>query len=206
MLWPALNDPIHDSQRLFRQILQAMSEPGTLQKLTAPYPPQGSSIGSALWGTLLTLCDLDTRLWIAPELNSREFREALSLHTGCRICEDARQADFALVTSLTLKSPPTFAMGSDSYPDRSTTLLVVLDQLDKDGPWQLTGPGIETQRRLDVGNADALMALLSRNRSHFPCGFDAILSCGERLAAIPRSTRLESHDRLNKENRSCMSQ
>src|SRR5699024_1589551 len=137
MLWPALNDPIHDSQRLFRQILQAMSEPGTLHELTAPCPPQDSSIGAALWGTLLTLCDLDTRLWIAPELDSQPLREALAFHTGCRVSEDASQADFALVSSVTLERPPLFTMGSDSYPDRSTTLLVALDQLSTNGPWQL---------------------------------------------------------------------
>lgn len=206
MLWPALNDPIHDSQRLFRQILQAMSEPGTLRELQAPCPPQDSSIGSALWGALLTLCDLDTCLWIAPELDSQPLREALAFHTGCRISDDATQVDFALVTPVTLERPPLFAIGSDSYPDRSTTLLVALDQLGKDGPWQLSGPGIETQHQLEVGSADALMTLLSHNRSHFPCGLDAILSCGERLAAIPRSTRIEPHGRLIEEDRACMSQ
>lgn len=202
MLWPALTDPVHDSQRLFRQILQAMSEPGTLHELQVPCPPQDAPIGPALWGALLTLCDLDTQLWIAPALDSPALHEALTFHTGCRLIQDAAQADFALVTPDTLASEIDFAIGNDSYPDRSTTLLVAVERLSDDGPWQLSGPGIETQRRLDVGNAHALMGRLSANRSLFPCGLDAILTCGARLSAIPRSTRIANRQ----ENRACMSQ
>lgn len=195
MLWPALNDPVHDSQRLFRQLLQAMSEPGTLHTLELAPPPHDAPIGAALWGALLTLCDLDTRLWLTPELDTPALRDALSFHTGCRFTRDAQQADFALVTPATLDSDIVFAIGSDTYPDRSTTLLVALDRLSEPGPWRLSGPGIATQRTLDLGgDQDATRALMHRlgaNRHHFPRGLDAILTCGERLAAIPRSTRIE---------------
>ncbi|MCU6244298.1 phosphonate C-P lyase system protein PhnH, partial [Enterobacter asburiae] len=71
------------------------------------------------------------------------------------------------------------------------------------GPWRLSGPGIETQRRIDVGDAEALMRLLATNRARFPRGLDAILTCGARLAAIPRSTRLEQYP---EEESACMSQ
>ncbi|SDL06685.1 alpha-D-ribose 1-methylphosphonate 5-triphosphate synthase subunit PhnH [Modicisalibacter muralis] len=203
MLWPALTDPVHDSQRLFRQILQAMSEPGTLHELCAPCPPRDASIGPALWGALLTLCDLDTQLWIDPALDSPELRDALHFHTGCRLTQDATLADFALVTPDTLAREIDFAIGNDSYPDRGTTLLVAVEYLSDDGPWQFSGPGIETQRCLGVGNAHALMSRLSVNRSRFPCGLDAILACGTRLAAIPRSTRIVNRQQ---EDRACMSQ
>lgn len=205
MLWPALTDPAHDSQRLFRQILQAMSEPGSLHELHVPCPPQDALVGPALWGALLTLCDLDTQLWIAPTLDSPELRDALHFHTGCRLTDVPSDADFALVTPDTLACEIDFAIGNDSYPDRSTTLLIAVEYLSNDGPWQLNGPGIETQRWLGIGSADALMNRLSANRSRFPCGFDAILTCGERLAAIPRSTRIDSLARAE-EDRTCMSQ
>lgn len=203
MLWPALTDPVHDSQRLFRQILQAMSEPGTLHELQVPSPPRDAPIGLALWGALLTLCDLDTQLWIAPALDSPELRDALHFHTGCRLTNVPSEADFALVMPDTLATETDFAIGNDSYPDRSTTLLVAVECLSNEGPWQLSGPGIETQRMLDIGQADALMSQLNTNRSRFPCGLDAILTCGERLAAIPRSTRVVNRQ---EEERSCMSQ
>lgn len=203
MLWPGLTDPVHDSQRLFRQCLQAMSEPGTLHILNVAAPPEGAPIGAALWGVLLTLCDLDTRVWIARDLDTPALRDALTFHTGCRLTDDPASADFALVTPAALYREIAFATGSDEYPDRSTTLLVALDRLADHGPWQLSGPGILQHRRLDVGDGEALMGCLARNRARFPRGFDALLACDARLTAIPRSSRIEKH---LAEDRSCMSQ
>ncbi|TDX24774.1 alpha-D-ribose 1-methylphosphonate 5-triphosphate synthase subunit PhnH [Modicisalibacter xianhensis] len=203
MLWPGLTDPVHDSQRLFRQLLQAMSEPGTLHTLDVAAPPEDAPIGAALWGAMLTLCDLDTNVWIARDLDTPALRSALTFHTGCRLTDDPASADFAVVTPASLHAEVAFATGSDEYPDRSTTLLVVLDRLADHGPWQLSGPGIPERRRLDVGADEALMQCLARNRSRFPRGLDALLACDARLTAIPRSTRIEK--RLE-ESRSCMSQ
>lgn len=193
MPWPTLNDPVHDSQRLFRQILMAMSEPGTLHALDASHPPAGE-IGPAVWGTLLTLCDLDTRIWIADELDSPSLREALVFHTDCLLTHEPAYADFALVTPAALVRAPDFALGSDDYPDRSTTLLVVLESLSEEGGLQLSGPGIPVTRTLGLGDRQAvrpLVDMLRTNRRFFPCGLDAILTCGTWLAAIPRSTRIE---------------
>lgn len=195
MPWPTLDDSVHDSQRLFRQLLTAMSEPGTLLALEAPSPPS-ADIGPALWGSLLTLCDLDTRVWLAPELDTPALREALLFHTGCRLTDEPAQADFALVTPATMRDAPDFAQGSDEHPERSTTLLVALDTLvtadSAGGSWRLSGPGIPGQRALGVGeSARPLMRRLAANRERFPCGLDAILACGGRLAALPRTTRLE---------------
>ncbi|MEA3252060.1 MAG: phosphonate C-P lyase system protein PhnH [Pseudomonadota bacterium] len=203
MLWPGLTDPVHDSQRLFRQLLQAMSEPGTLHLLDVAAPAEDGPIGAALWGAMLTLCDLDTSVWIARELDTQALRDALTFHTGCRLTDDPTSADFALVTPTALVEGIAFATGSDEYPDRSTTLLVALDRLADQGSWQLSGPGIPGWRRLDVGDDEALMECLARNRSRFPRGLDALLTCDTRLTAIPRSSRIEK--RLT-EDRPCMSQ
>lgn len=208
MRWKAFPDPVHDGQRQFRRVLAAMAEPGTLHTAAAPAVPAEAAIGAALWGTLLALCDLETKLWIAPGLEAGGLAEALGFHTGCRVTTAPEEADFALVTPATLAEPaPAFAEGSDAYPDRSTTLLVVLDVLAEAGPWRLAGPGIPGTRTLAVGEAAPLMRRLVANRARFPRGLDAILTCGERLAAIPRSTRLEAPALDQpKEDSVCMSQ
>lgn len=197
MQWNAFDTPVHDSQRVYRQLLSAMAEPGTLAEVSgAPLPPPEAAIGTACWATLLTLCDLDTRVWVAPELDAAGINEALAFHSGARLTERADEADFALVTPAILAGqggaePPAFQEGSDSYPDRSTTLVVVLDCLEAAGPWRLSGPGIPGRRQLDVGQGGgALMTRLTANRARFPRGLDAILTCGSRLAAVPRSTRI----------------
>ncbi|MFG6178578.1 phosphonate C-P lyase system protein PhnH [Halomonas sp. THAF12] len=212
MRWQAFSDPVQDGQRHFRRVLAAMAEPGTLHDAAAPAVPEDAAIGPALWATLLSLCDLDTRLWIAPGLEAGGLVEAVTFHTGCRRAATPEEADFALVTPATLVAPgrdssPAFAEGSDAYPDRSTTLLVVLGTLAGGGPWRLAGPGIPDTRDLDVGEATPLMTRLAANRARFPQGLDAILCCGERLAAIPRSTRIEaSISATPEEDRACTSQ
>lgn len=194
MQWSAFDDPVHDSQRVYRQLLSAMAEPGTFAELqVSPWRPEDAAIGVACWSTLLTLCDLDTRVWLAPELAAGGLAEALGFHTGSRLVDTPAEADFALLTPATLAEPaPIFSEGSDTYPDRSTTLLVVLERLDAEGPWRLQGPGIPESRYLGVGAGDALMHRLAANQARFPRGLDAILTCGDRLAAVPRSTRITS--------------
>lgn len=206
MRWSAFDDPVHHSQHVYRQLLSAMAEPGTFEEVTVSPPrPENAAIGAACWSTLLTLCDLDTRVWLAPELGVGGLAEGLRFHTGSRLTDTPAEADFALVTPLSLADPALrFSEGSDSYPDRSTTLLVALEWLDTQGRWRLQGPGIPGSRRLDVGEGDALMNRLAANQSRFPRGLDAILTCGTRLAALPRSTRITSSQ--VEEADPCMSQ
>ncbi|WP_136248696.1 phosphonate C-P lyase system protein PhnH [Halomonas borealis] len=212
MRWQAFSDPVQDGQRHFRQVLAAMAEPGTLHDAAAPAVPEDAAIAPALWATLLSLCDLDTSLWIAPGLEAGGLADAVTFHTGCRLASAPDEADFALVTPGVLAGPgrdstPAFAEGSDAYPDRGSTLLVVLDTLAEGGHWRLAGPGIPDSRDLDVGEATPLMTRLAANQVRFPRGLDAILGCGERLVAIPRSTRIEaSVSATPEEDRACTSQ
>ncbi|WP_235040651.1 phosphonate C-P lyase system protein PhnH [Vreelandella profundi] len=205
--WPALDDAVHHGQRLFRQLLSAMAEPGTIAEVGLAPLPSGVALSRAAWGAMLALCDLDTRVWIAPELNRDGLAEAIGFHTGACIVTQADQADFALLTPQSCQKLPGFAEGSDSYPDRSTTLVVVLEALSSTdyqgihhnihhdinnaGRWRLSGPGILETKVLTLDAcAEALMMRLSANRKSFPCGSDAILTCAGRLIAIPRSTRI----------------
>ena len=173
-----------------------MSEPGTLETLAVPVPPS-DALGAALWGVVLTLCDLETRVWIAADLDSPALRQALTFHTGARITDDPESADFALLTHESFDPQTSFALGSDTYPDRGTTLMVAVERLANVGPSMLSGPGIETTRALDIGDTAGCRALMDRlaaNRASFPQGLDMIFGCGARLAAVPRSTRVTRAD------------
>lgn len=199
--WPSLDDAVHHGQRLFRQLLATMAEPGTFAEVDLAPLPESVALSSAAWGALLALCDLDSRVWIAEEFNRDGLAEAIAFHTGSRIVTRAEDADFALLTLQRCQAMPSFARGSDIYPDRSTTLIVVLESLSEvvdkccvagNERWRLSGPGIFDSRMLELDvTADALMTRLAANRASFPLGLDAILTSAERFAAIPRSTRIE---------------
>ena len=55
----------------------------------------------------------------------------------------------------------------------------------------LRGPGIETTARLAIdGLPGDFLARWRDNAAAYPCGVDLILTCGSRLAALPRTVRI----------------
>ena len=85
-------DPVHDAQRSFRAVLDAMSHPGRIAQVsgvTAPGP-----LGVAAGAVLLTLVDHETRLWIDPD--AAAVRRWIEFHCGAQVVGDEADCAFAL--------------------------------------------------------------------------------------------------------------
>ncbi len=175
--------PAVDAAHAFRALLEAMARPGTIHHLTGAQPPTPVSVAAGV--ALLTLTDADTPLHLAGAADRPELRDWIAFHTGAPLVP-AGAARFVLGTWADLQPLGRFAVGEAEYPDRSATLIVELPELGNHGPC-LTGPGIETAIQLNLPEAAAFVA----NRALFPLGFDCLFTCGDRLAALPRSTRVE---------------
>lgn len=175
-------DPAPDTARAFRATLDAMARPGTIVRLAGAFAP--APAGPAMAAALLVLADGTTPLHLAGRHDTPALRRWLAFHTGAPLAGRDRAAfgvgDWEALLPLTDWNP-----GTEDYPDRSATLIVALDRLDNDGA-RLTGPGIETEARLSLPD----LAPLQWNAARFPLGLDLILTCGDRLAALPRTTRL----------------
>ena len=191
---PGFADPVHDSQRTFRAILDAMAHPGRIValpvKVQTPRP-----LRCAATAVALTLFDHDTPVWLDTTVaESGRATDHLRFHCGCAIVDDPRRAHFAFAKGFdNLPSLDSFSLGSDEAPEDSTTLIVEVEDLFTDGPLVLTGPGIERQHRLGVAGFDTdriaeRMALAEL----FPRGLDLFLTCGQRVAGLPRTTRIHS--------------
>jgi len=84
-----------------------------------------------------------------------------------------------------------FALGSDAYPERSTTLLVETVCAREAPEIRLTGPCIRGEATLRVAGLPAgFWAERAALTALFPRGVDILFSCGDRLVALPRSTRI----------------
>lgn len=171
------------SARAFREILEAMARPGTIHRVAGARPPM--PLSPAAGTVLLTLCDSTTPLFLAGGANCPDVRDWVAFHIGAPFAPAANAA-FALGRWEDLQPVSRFSIGLPDYPDRSATLIVEQDWLTSHGP-TLTGPGIETGAWLNLPETAAFRA----NRALFPLGFDTIFTCGERIAALPRSTRVE---------------
>jgi alpha-D-ribose 1-methylphosphonate 5-triphosphate synthase subunit PhnH len=174
-------DAPRDAAFAFRRLMEAMARPGTIHEVTGAAPPAPLSVAAGV--TLLTLCDPETPLWLAPGVDSPAVRDWITFHTGAPF-RDPGEAMFALGAweELPLNA---FPLGRSDYPDRSATLIVELPELHAEGA-RLTGPGIETEAALNLPETEAFR----RNAQLFPRGLDFIFTAGARLAALPRSTRI----------------
>jgi alpha-D-ribose 1-methylphosphonate 5-triphosphate synthase subunit PhnH len=185
---------VFDAQASFRAIMDAMANPGRITSLPVT-PDAPTSLAPALAAAALTLIDQDTPVFLDRRFaGDREVAACLCFHSGCRFVDDPAWAAFALIGDP--ENAPdlgSFAQGTLEYPDRSTTLLLQVERLDGEGTLRLSGPGIAGTRNLGAETLPATFReQLAANRDRFPQGVDLLLCCGDRLAGLPRSTRVEA--------------
>lgn len=171
-----------DAARAFRAALEAMARPGRIETLAGATPPAPLSVAA---GTLLlTLADAETPVYLAPSHDTPALRDWLTFHTGAPLTEPG-EAAFAAGTWATLQPLDAFRIGVSEYPDRSATLIVEMESLEQTGA-RLTGPGIKEEAALGLPD----IAAFQRNALLFPLGLDFYFTAGDRLAALPRTTKV----------------
>lgn len=181
-----------DSQAVFRGLLEAMSRPGKIAAV-APTPEAPAPLDVATASVALCLFDHDTQVWLGDGIAGLGVYEYLRFHCGCPLIKSALSADFAVaLASAGVPGLSQFNPGTDEFPDRSTTLVIQVPDLEDGAPIRLTGPGIETSDILRVaGIPDYFWAERRHQQEIFPRGIDLIFTCGDRLVALPRSTEIE---------------
>jgi len=185
-------DPVWASQTVFRALMDAMARPGTehaLPDVTVPPAPLSAS-ASAL---IATLADADTPVWLDAALTkSSAVKDWIVFHTGAPVVSHASDAAFAIVAApQNLSALNGFSLGTQEFPDRSTTVILQVSTLSDGVPLALEGPGIKDQTSLaPAPMPQHFEAQWQANRAAFPRGIDLILAAPDCVAALPRSTRL----------------
>lgn len=191
-LAPGFADPIHDAQRTFRAVLAAMSRPGTMQALVDP--PRGPApLSPAMTAVALTLLDHETTVGLAVGGEDAAVKSYLAFHTGTRVVAPER-AGFVLVADVAARPPlVSLEQGTPDYPGRSATLVLEAGALGEGPRVILSGPGIKDPVVFAASRLDfQFWREAAENHLSYPLGVDIILCLdGGRIAALPRSTRIE---------------
>jgi alpha-D-ribose 1-methylphosphonate 5-triphosphate synthase subunit PhnH len=188
---PGLADPSHNSQRLFRAVLEAFSHPGRIVAL-AEAPTGVGPLSHAATAFVLTLVDRDTPIWLDPAFNVAAVRDFVRFHTGAQIAMREADALFALLTPDRMPLLDGFTVGTDPYPDRSATLVIEVPSLTGGAARIVRGPGIETRTEIAIaGLPDSFWDEWTANHALFPCGVDVVFTSGANLLALPRSVVVE---------------
>ena len=190
-LRPGFGSPVRDSQAVFRRVLAAMSEPGTVREIGVDLEPP-TALDSATAALCLTLLDFETPVWLDAAADSDETRAWLRFHCGCPLAANAGAAHFAVLAAPAAMPPlADFRLGSEAYPDESATLVMQVASLEEGETITLGGPGIEDCR--DFRAAGVVEGFWKQRReleSLFPQGVDLVFAAGASLAAVPRSTQV----------------
>ncbi|WP_041798384.1 phosphonate C-P lyase system protein PhnH [Rhodopseudomonas palustris] len=184
-------DKVTSAQATFRAVMQAMARPGALQRLDAELHHVPAPLMPATAAIALTLFDHDTPLWLDAATKTSVVTQWLRFHTSAPVVEAPEAAAFALIAEPhRMPTLECFALGSDDYPDRSTTLILQLESLDEGPGFELSGPGIRGAAALRAPLPDSLVSQHEADHVLFPRGIDLILVSGPAMIAIPRTTRL----------------
>ncbi len=174
-------DPVHDTRRTFDGLLDAMSQPGTVQSVPSP----------ADHAVISTLVDHEVTL----ATDDDALQEALSSQGRLEQASPS-DADIVHVRDHTNWDVRECKRGSPVEPSNGATVVYDVDTVD-DGPRDdcatvgLAGPGVDGSAELSVSLPAAKLAALTDAQAAYPQGVDAVFAGDRRLAALPRSVTAE---------------
>jgi alpha-D-ribose 1-methylphosphonate 5-triphosphate synthase subunit PhnH len=128
--------------------------------------------------------------------DSSDATKWLKFHTGAPVVQDSSIAAFALISDgALLPALERFALGTNEYPDRSTTVIIQVESLDRGRSFELRGPGINGVATLQASiKPFDLFERLRFNEALFPRGIDLVLVADDSVVAVPRTTRIVSKE------------
>lgn len=185
-LYRGLSDPIHTTQRCFRQLLLAISEPATVVNI-ADVPTWGK-LDSGSVAALLTLCDSQTPLYLSPSLLDAAVQRSLAFHLQASTV-DSTAAQFAFLAVDEFNAAD-FYHGDETFPEQSATVVMQVPSLTDGKALTLSGAGIETTKTVAPKVSDALLTHYLGQAERYPLGIDTLLVCGSQVMAIPRSSQV----------------
>ena len=184
-------EPVVDSQRCFRALMNGLAFPGRVQTVPAsPETPRGWS--PALAAATLTLLDAETPVWLDEAAATPDALSMIRFHAGAPIVGQPEKASFCVLLEPATAPYEAFPIGLDQYPDRSATVLIQTDALTAGPGHNLRGPGVDgVQSFGPKADLSAFWTAWRRNHALFPLGFDAFFFAGDEVVGLPRSVAAE---------------
>ncbi|MGE6785495.1 phosphonate C-P lyase system protein PhnH [Ensifer adhaerens] len=191
----AFADPVFAAQSVFRHLMDGFARPGTIKRLEATSTPP-APLAPAAGAVALTLCDHDTPVWLTPTLAKSAAPQWIAFHTGAQVTSSKTDARFAFIEKgAAFPGFDQFSLGTQEYPDRSTTLVIEVEALTGGQVLTAKGPGIKDETDIAVrGLPDVFLEFWNANRAVFPRGVDLVLTAGDKLVCLPRTTRLSQKE------------
>ena len=186
------DDPVTESQSVFRTLLDAMSRPGLIHEVDTSVDLPAGVKDVAIMAACLALAERETPLWCDADLSSPQLESFLRFHCGASFVTELAAASFVLIgNAMEIPTPTQLDLGTDEYPDRSATLFVRVAKLSAERDLTVTGPGVNGEVSLSVSGIRAgFWAERQSIARLFPRGIDIVLAEGARFVALPRTSQV----------------
>lgn len=192
-----LMDRVHDTQEIFRMILDCMAKPGTISELSSIVEPLSERVGCspAMFSQAITLLDGEVSFHIIGENNARVESYFSSLTFSKEAPLSEANYIFILKDAAPEKIQEVFRKvdkGTLENPDQSATILIEVERLSNNRQLVFTGPGIQKSAHAEIAGYEHWLAVRAEKNREYPLGVDLILmDSNSKLMCIPRTTRIE---------------
>jgi alpha-D-ribose 1-methylphosphonate 5-triphosphate synthase subunit PhnH len=187
---PGFLNPVLGSQQTFRSIIEALARPGQLIRIKCKVNNL-EMLNLASAAVCLTLLDDETPLWTDLSWSCTAVNW-FQVNCGCSIVTEPCMADFALITR-PADMPPLddFRIGNEQHPESAATLIMQVVGFNDANAKFLAVPGIKsTTPFAPEGIPLNFWEQWQLQAAFFPLGVDIFFTCGDLLAALPRTTEL----------------
>lgn len=194
-------DVVHDLQEVYRQVLQTMARPGyieNIKEITNKNTYDCDSYQETLVMAMMLL-DGEVSFHVAGEEKS-ELEKQIAVLTLAEQ-KDQIDADYIFIKNdvdiETIKSVIRQAkVGTLENPQNSATIIMEMKQvLNNEGPFSLSGPGIEHTMPLFIAEGNNWLVDRTYVNREFPLGVDFILVDKEgNIVSLPRTTFVENKE------------
>jgi alpha-D-ribose 1-methylphosphonate 5-triphosphate synthase subunit PhnH len=198
-------DMVHDTQQIFRKLLDCMSRPGKIQSISEEIASINELEGfaSALQGIAFTLIDREVNFHVLSN-HAETITRSLEWKTYSKE-SPIQDADYIFITNPEEVENITEMMqqvkkGTLLDPHDSATVVLCVKEVTKiptaTGKIMMSGPGIASEQTVYIEGLQARW-IEERNKAtkEFPLGIDIILTTRDGdMMAIPRTTLLESEE------------
>ena len=191
MTTPTLTPRAARELAAFRLMLDGTARPGSIAEIE---PHESGGPVAVAVALLEALLDHEVTFAVVPQDAATE--ETLLRLTGSHLATP-ESADYVVAHGEGVGEALRVAKeGEFDYPDRSATVIAVVDAVGVRGIGEelvLAGPGIRTTEHLWLaGPIDDLLAVRAERNQQLPLGIDIVLvDRAGRAACLPRYTRIE---------------
>lgn len=193
-------DIVHDTQAVFRTILDCMSRPGTIQNISQIGEPsiENGACSQSVFVTAMTVLDAEVRFCVIGD-HTQEIEGYLSAMTFSKAAAIA-DADyiFLMKDASPKKIKEVFQAakkGTFENPDHSATIVMETGGLSNEKLLALTGPGIQETATVEIKGSESWIKARKQANDEFPLGIDMILTDqNNNLMCLPRTTNIQNSE------------